>query len=200
MAKSSERFGSLNSQNTTISDLHLQLGKRELLLLVAVSAAVTWATIFLLHHSAELVLHYGDNTAYCEVANAILRWNFHNLQVQHFMGYPYFIATVSLLLHVPTSFALWLIAVICSVVSVWLTARLFGTLIAAYFALTNFAWIQTSFLGGSEPLAMALTLGSWESFRRGRFSVSALLASLAVTVRPLMIFALIGIGLILLYE
>ncbi len=199
-AERSERYRSDKSRNTTSTDFYAPPGQRELLLLVVVNAAVTWSTIFLLHRSAELVLQYGDNSAYCAVANAILHWDFQNLQVQHFMGYPYFIALVSLLLHVPTSVALWLIAVAGSFVSVWLAARMFGTLIATYFAFTNFAWIQTSFLGGSEPLAMALTLGSLQSFRKGRFVVSALFASLAVTVRPLMVFVLVGIGLVLLYE
>jgi hypothetical protein len=37
-------------------------------------------------------------------------------------------------------------------------------------------------------------------FRRRRIFLAALLASLGVTVRPLMIFALVGIGLVLLYR
>ncbi len=175
-------------------------GTRQLLMLVAVSFAAMWASIFSLHYSTALVLHYGDNSAYLDVANAILHWNFRNLQIQHFMGYPYFIAAVSLVLHIPAAVALWLIAVVCSVVSVWLAGRMFGNLVAAYFALTNFAWIQVSFLGGSEPLSVALALGSLHSFRKRRVVLSAILASLAVTVRPLMIFLLVGIGLVLLYE
>ena len=77
----------------------------ELLLLVAVSFAAMWATIFLLYRSTALVFVYGDNIAYRDVANAILHWNFRGLQLQHFMGYPYLIAAVSLLFHVPTGFA-----------------------------------------------------------------------------------------------
>lgn len=91
-------------------------------------------------------------------------------------------------------------AVAGCVASVWLTARLFGTTAAGYFAFTNFAWLQVSYLGGSELLALALGLGSLLAFRRDRIVVSALLASLAVTVRPLMFFALVGIGLVLLYR
>jgi hypothetical protein len=78
--------------------------------------------------------------------------------------------------------------------------RLFGTTAAGYFALTNFARLQVSYLGGSEPLAVALGLGSLLAFRRDRIVFSALLASLAVTVRPLMFFVLVGIGLVLLYR
>ncbi len=117
-------------------------GEKELLLLVAASFAVMWATIFFLHRSTSLVFNYGDNVAYLDVARAILHWDFHDLQVQHFMGYPYFIAGMSRLFHVPPGFALWFIAAGCSFLSVWLTARLFGTVTAAYFALSNFSWLQ----------------------------------------------------------
>lgn len=172
--------------------------ERELLLLVVISFAVMWATVFLLHRSTALVFFYGDNAAYRDVANAILHWNFRGLQLQHFMGYPYLIAAVSLLLHIPTGFALWLIALVCAAFSVWLTARLFGTVTAGYFAFTNLAWLQLAFLGGSEPLALGL--GSLLAFRRDRILLAALLGSLAVTVRPLMIFVLVGIGLALLYR
>lgn len=176
------------------------LGERELLWLVGISFVTMWATTFLVHGSPTLVLQYGDNSAYRDVANGIRHWDFRNMPVQHFMGYPYFIATVSLLFHVPTGFALWLIAVISSGLSVWLTARMFGSFVAGYFAFTNFAWLQASYLGGSEPLAMALGLGSLLVFRRDRLVIAALLGALAVTVRPLMIFVLVGIGVVLLYR
>jgi hypothetical protein len=169
-----------------------------LLVLSAVSGGVMWITAALLHRTANLVLNYGDNGAYLGVANAIRSWDFHQVGIQHFMGYPYFIAVVSLLLHVPTLLALWLVAASSALISVWLTARSFGTVAAGYFALTNFAWLQLSFLGGSEPLALALGLGAFLAFRRNRVFLAALLASLSVTVRPLMIFVLVGIGLVLL--
>jgi len=125
-----------------------------------VSFVVFWTSTFLLHKSTDFVGHYGDNAAYLDVANAILHWDFHDLQVQHFMGYPYLIAVVSLLFRVPTGVALWVIAVAGCVAWVWLTARLFGTTAPGYFAFTNFARLQVSCLGGSEPLALALGLGS----------------------------------------
>jgi hypothetical protein len=61
---------------------------------------VFWTSVFLLHKSTDRIGHYGDNAAYLDVANAILHWDFHDLQVQHFMGYPYLIAAVSLLFRV----------------------------------------------------------------------------------------------------
>lgn len=159
-----------------------------------------WMTAFLLHQSSSLALEYGDNQAYLEVASAIRRWDFAHMQIQHFMGYPYFIAGLSWLLHIHTGLALWLIAVLSSLISTWLVARLFGTVPAAYFALTNFYWLQLSFLGGSEPLSVALGLGALLAFRRNRILLAAVLGAVAVVVRPLMIFVLIGIGFVLLYR
>jgi hypothetical protein len=179
---------------------HSPPSERELLLLVALSCVLMWGSALVLHRSNGLVLNYGDNGAYLTVANAIRHWDFHQIDIQHFMGYPYFIAAASLLFHIPPGFALWLIAALSSLLSVWLASRLFGTVAAAYFALTNFSWLQASFIGGSEPLAVALGLGALLAFRRDRIFFSALLASIAVTVRPLMIFVLVGIGLVLLYR
>ncbi len=186
--------------NETDAGFHAPPSQKELLVLALLSGVVMWITALLLHRSGNLILEYGDNDAYLEVANAILHWNFQHVGIQHFMGYPYFIAAVSLLFHVPTLFALWLIAASSSVMSVWLAGQLFGTVVAAYFALSNFAWLQLSFLGGSEPLAVALGLGALLAFRRNRVFLAALLASFSVTVRPLMVFVLVGIGLVLLYR
>src|SRR5262249_19920287 len=157
-------------------------------------------TCSLLHGWRSLTLAYGDNGAYSEVAAAISKWDFRGLGIQHFMGYPYAIALLSVFFHIPPSSGLWLISWTCSMLSVVLTARLLGTRVAAYFALTNFAWLQVSFLGGAEPLAIALGFGAFWFFRRQQWFVSSILASLSVTVRPLMICTLIGTGLTLLFR
>jgi hypothetical protein len=172
--------------------------ERELLILSALSAAVMWVTAFALHRTSGLVFNYGDNSPYLEVANAIRAWDFHKLNIQHFMGFPYLIALVSMVVHIPAIFALWGISVSASLLSVFLVESLFGGWVAGYFALSNIAWLQLSFLGGSEPLAVALGLGALLAFRRQRLLAAALLASLAVTVRPMMVFVLVGIGLELL--
>jgi hypothetical protein len=158
------------------------------------------ATLIVFHGWHSLVLSFGDNAAYLRVAMAIRHWDFQGVDVQHFMGYPYAIAAVSLVLHLPLASSLWLVAGVASLVSTFLIARLFGTWVAAYFALSNFAWLQASLLGGSEPLAVALGMGAFWSFRRGHALLAALLGSLATTVRPLMFFALVGIGIALLYQ
>jgi len=56
--------------------------------------------------------------------------------------------------------------------------------------------VPRSFLEGSEPLALALALGAFWRFRRRRIFVAVWLESLAVTVRPLKIFVLVGIGIL----
>jgi hypothetical protein len=173
---------------------------RELLLLVAVGGVLFDATASSLRGWHSLVLSSGDNGAYLEVATAIRHWDFHGVGVQHFMGYPYAIAAVSLIFHLPLTYSLSLVAGVASVVSTLLVARLFGNWVAAFFALSNFAWLQASLLGGSEPLAVALGMGAFCSFRRERPLLAALLGALATTVRPLMFFTLVGIGIALLYQ
>src|SRR5579883_564598 len=111
-----------------------------------------------------------------------------------------FLALLELLLGIHSPIALVLVAFPASVLATLLTARLFGTWVAAYFALTNFAWIQVALLGGSETLAVALGLAALCAFRSDSPLLAALLASLAVTVRPLMLALLIGIGLALLFR
>ena len=173
---------------------------RELLLLLVVGGMLFDATAIALRGWNSLMLSFGDNSAYLDVATAIRHWDFHGAGVQHFMGYPYAIAAISLVLHLPLTFSLWLVAGAASLVSTLLIARLFGTWVAAYFATSNLAWWQTSLLGGSEPLAVALGMGAFWSFRRGHPLLAALLGALATTVRPLMFFTLVGIGIALLQQ
>jgi hypothetical protein len=169
----------------------------ELLLMQSAAALCFGLTLAALQWQRG-ILGYGDNVAYLEVATAIRHWDFRGIDVQHFMGYPYAIALISLLFHLPLTFSLWIVAIASSFISMLLIARLFGSWVAAYFAFSNFAWLQLSFMGGSEPLAVALGMGAFWSFRRDRVPLAVLLASLATIVRPLMLFVLLGIGIALL--
>jgi hypothetical protein len=173
---------------------------RELLLLVALGGVLFYVTTSVLGGWHKVVLEYGDNLAYLQSATAIRNWDFHGIDIHHFLGYPYAIAAVSWAFHLPTDLALTLVAGVACLASTFLVARLFGPWVAGYFAFTNLAWLQASFAGGSEPLAVALGLGAFASFRRGRTLLATLLAALATTVRPLTFFALIGIGIALLYR
>ncbi len=169
-------------------------------MLVVVASMSFGMTASTLRSWRTLALTFGDNGAYVEVATAIRHWDFHGLDIQHFMGYPYAIASVSLLSHLSLISSLRLVAGVSSIVSIFLVARMFGTWVAAFFAFSNFAWLQASLLGGSEPLAVALGLGAFLTFRRGSPLLAALLGSLATIVRPLMFFTLVGIGITLLYQ
>jgi hypothetical protein len=64
----------------------------------------------------------------------------------------------------------------------------------------NFDWMQRSFLGGSEPLAVALIFGALLLVRKGRYVLASFLAALSTVVRPLGVCCLLGIGIVLLYR
>lgn len=96
--------------------------------------------------------------------------------------------------------SLLLISFASSFLSAAFSYRLWGGWVAGLFAVLNFDWMQRSFLGGSEPLAVALIFGAFLAVRRDRYLLAALLASLSTIVRPLSIFCLIGIGVVLLYR
>jgi len=133
----------------------------ELVLLVAIGGVLLDVTQSAFNGWHTAVASFGDNAAYLQAARAIREWNFHGIDIQHFIGYPYTIAAVSLAFHLPLDLTLSLVASVASLLSMLLVASLFGTRVAAYFALTNLAWLQTSFLGGSEPLAVALARGGF---------------------------------------
>src|SRR5437660_8286819 len=109
-------------------------------------------------------------------------------------------AVISLTTRIPDVASLLLVSFVSSFISVALAYRLWGGWIAGLFAVLNFDWMQRSFLGGSEPLAVALIFGAFLAVRRDRYLLAALLASLSTIVRPLSIFCLIGIGVVLLYR
>src|SRR5439155_555688 len=66
------------------------------------------------------------------------------------------------------------------------------------FAVLNFDWMQRSYLGGSEPLFIALLFASFLAVRRERWILAACFASLATVTRPVGILALVSIGIVLL--
>lgn len=140
---------------------------------------------------------FGDSMAYMNAANAIRHWDFSGLDVKQFWGLPYLIACVSWV-HVSTRSSLLLICILSSLVSVLLAWHLWGPWIAGFFAVLNFPWLQVSFLGGSEPLFVALLFASFRASRKEHWIEASILAALATTVRPLGFFALLGIGIALL--
>jgi Gpi18-like mannosyltransferase len=171
---------------------------REIMLLVFLSSALFAATILQFQNYRSAVTNFGDSEAYTSVASAIHHWDFRGLQIKQFWGYPYAIAVMSAITRLPEQTSLLLISCASSFISALLAYRLWGGWIAGLFALLNFDWMQRSFLGGSEPLAVALIFSAFLALRKERYLLATLLASLSTVVRPLGIFCLIGIGVVLL--
>jgi len=173
---------------------------RETLLLALLAAFLFAGTTIAFRGYSDAVYNFGDSHAYTSVASAIRNWNFAGLQVKQFWGYPYVMAAISKLTGLSDQASLLLVSIASSLVSVALAYRLWGGWVAALFALLNFDWMQRSFLGGSEPLAVALIFGAFLAARSNKYLIAALLAALSTVVRPLGIFCLIAVGLILLYR
>jgi hypothetical protein len=145
--------------------------------------------------------NFGDSASYMEIASAIRHWDFRGLTVvEHFWGLPYFIAGLSMLTGLSYRASLLVISVAASFASLFLVRQLWGGWVAALFAVVSFDWLQRSYLGGSEPLFAALLFSSFLAMRRQRWVLAALLASLATVCRPLGLFALLGIGVTLLWK
>ncbi len=143
--------------------------------------------------------NFGDNGAYLVAASAIRHWDFHAAEVKLFWGLPYAIAGFSWLPVSPRT-DLLLICLVSSLVSVMLVWKLWGAWVAGFFAVVSFRWIQVAVLGGAEPLFLALLFSSFLASRKERWLVASILAALATLVRPLGLFALMAIGLTLLYR
>ncbi len=149
---------------------------------------------------ATKVTTFGDSGSYMAVASAIRRWNFAGLEVKQFWGLPYAMAAISRLSGMSDYAALLTVSALSSFVSLALVYRLWGGWVAALFALLNFDWMQRSFLGGSEPLFVALLFAAFLAAREDRWLWAALLGALATTVRPLGFMALLAIGATLLWK
>lgn len=115
------------------------------------------------------------------------------------MGSVELIALVSMF-HLSNEVSLLLISVAASIATVLLVQNLWGPWIAAYFAILNFPWIQTSALGGSEPLFVFFLFSSFWFTRKGHWIAASALAALATLVRPVGIFGLLALGLALLFR
>lgn len=173
---------------------------REILALWALTALIFVACVAALRNYLALVDDSGDDGAYMAVAWAIRHWDFHGLTIKQFWGLPYAVAAISRVTGVSGRTALMLVCFSSSLVAVAIAYRLWGVWVAGFFAILNFEWMQRSYLGGSEPLFVALLFASFLAVRKERWWLAALLASFATIVRPLGIFALIAIGLVLLWR
>lgn len=168
------------------------------MLLAALTCTIFVVTILHFRDYTAAAQDFGDTQAYISVASAIHHWDFHELHVKQFWGYPYAAASVALITHVSDLKAALIVSALSSLISIVLAFRLWGGWVASMFAVLSFDWIQRSYLGGAEPLAIALIFGAFLAIRKDRLVLAALLGALSTVVRPLGIFCLLGIALVLL--
>jgi hypothetical protein len=167
-------------------------------LLVFLTSLLFAGTILCFRDYRSAVSGFGDSGAYTEIASAIRRWDFTGVQVKQFWGYPYAMALVSAVTRVSDQASLLLVSFASSFIAIALAYRLWGGWIASLFVVLNFDWMQRSFLGGSEPLFVALLFASFLAARKERWILATCFASLATVTRPVGILALVSIGIVLL--
>jgi hypothetical protein len=172
--------------------------QREILVLWMATFVIFVGLVAALENYFSLVDNFADSSAYMSVASAIRRWDFHGLTVKQFWGLPYVMAFLSRATGISDRAALLVICFASSIASAAIAYRLWGGWVAGFFTILNFDWMQRSYLGGSEPLFAALLFASFLAVRKERWWLAALLASCATTVRPVGLFALLGIGIVLL--
>lgn len=173
---------------------------RQLLLLWLLTVIVFVIGVAHFQNYLWKVDHSGDNGAYMSAAAAIRRWAPASVEVKQFWGLSYAMAAVTRLTGVSERTALLSISFGCSLASVLLARQLWGGWIAGYFAVLDLEWLQRSYLGGSESLFITLLFGAFWAVRRKRILWGAGLAALASTVRPVGAFALVALGLPLLWK
>src|SRR5215470_10787327 len=170
---------------------------RRTLLMTLVCYLAYLFTLARLASYPEVVRGFGDNSPYTRIAAAIEHWAFADLHVKLFWGLPYMIAAVSSVTRLSNLNALLAISVLASLLTVGMIYKLWGGWVALAFVILSREWLERSLLGGAEPLFLALLFAGFLAARREKWGPAALLASVATVVRPMGIFSLVGIGLVL---
>ena len=171
---------------------------RESILIWSFAALFFAGTVLILKPYFQLVRDFGDTAAYIEISRAIRSWDFSGIHVKHFWGLPYAAGAMSRLSGISCETSVVLVSAISSLCALILSYRLWGGWVAVFNSLISFDWFQRSFLGGSEPLFVALLFGSFFAIRKQRWYLASLLAALATITRPLGVFLLVGIAITLL--
>jgi hypothetical protein len=173
---------------------------QEVLLLACVCYAVYVGMVALQNNYVVIIRGFGDNQPYISIAAGIRHWDFSHIRAWQFWGLPYAMVVFSFLTHSSFLTALMFCSIAGSLAAVMLSHRLWGGWVAGFFAVTSREWMERSLLGGAEPLFMLFVFGAFLAARKERWLLASLLAALSATVRPMGVFALIGIGLVLLYR
>lgn len=171
---------------------------REVLALTVLAWVVGFVVINAIEPFWDRVRVFGDSPFYVDIARAIRNWDFSRISPWHFWGLPYLIAGVSLATTLSEWWSLLIVSVGSALGAVYLVHRLWGGWVAGYFLVLSVEWHQRMLLGGAEPLFVLLVLASFTAARRERWALGALLAALATIVRPVGLFLLISIGIVLL--
>jgi Gpi18-like mannosyltransferase len=171
---------------------------REILALAALIPLIGFLVIVSVDPFWERVHVFGDSPFYVRIAVAIRKWEFSDVSPWHFWGLPYVMAVVSLITSLSEWWSLVIVSLAAGVAATYLVKRLWGGWVAAYFLILSIEWQQRVLLGGAEPLFLLLLLASLLAVRRERWPLAALFAALATVVRPLGIFLLIALGIVLL--
>lgn len=170
---------------------------------------LTLAGMFGLHLAAvcrvrsfwQLPDDWFDRRDYLEIAAIIRQGHAAGGAVpKFFFGFPCAIAGAAKIFSLPSTAAVTAICALCSFTVALLIYRLYGSRVAAVFIFVNYQWIVLSLEGGSEPLFMAFLFASFLAVRSRWWGLAALLASLATTVRPVGIFALVSFALVLIWR
>jgi hypothetical protein len=151
--------------------------------------------------SVALLAHYPYYPCcFHQLSAAIRHWDFRGLhpsQPKELWGYSYVSALVATVTRLPDIFAIIVVSSVTFVIANYFCCYLFGTTVAAWFVVINWWWIDVAVEGMTEPLFMALLLGSFIAVRKERWMIAAVLASSATVVRPVGIFALVAIAVVL---
>lgn len=171
---------------------------QEILLLAIVCYAIYLGLVLLRWNYFSTITNFGDNQPYISIAAGIRHWDFSAIRAWQFWGLPYAMVVVSFLTHSSFLTALMVCSVVGGLIAVILSYRLWDGWVAGFFAITSREWMERSLLGGAETLFMALVFGCFLAARKQRWILASILAALSATVRPMGVFALVGIGLVLL--
>jgi hypothetical protein len=104
----------------------------------------------------------------------------------------------SFLTHTSYWTSILVLSMVCAFVSIALSDRLWGGWVAGVFAVCSRDWMERAVIEGAEPLFLELVFGSFLAARREKWALAAFLAAFRTVVRPMGIFALIAVGMVLL--
>ena len=169
-------------------------------MLAAFAYVIGFLVVSLVEPFIDRVRVFGDTAFYVNVVQAIRHWDFSTLSPWHFWGLPYAAAAVSFVTSLSAWWAILLVSAASALGATYLLQRLWGGWVACFFIVLSLEWQQRALLGGAEPAFIFLVLCSFVAARRDRWLWAAFFAALATTVRPLGIFLLLAIGLVLLVQ